>query len=81
MQALVIKIHNSIDEAVNWNKNHPEVKVATLAEAHVVRSGMENGKDTVDLVFKDADGNSYVALVTATILKSLTDVTNTVATK
>lgn len=73
MQSISIKICNSIQEAPNWNTNGSGMKGAMIREAIIVRKGMESGNDTVDLIFEDQQGNKYCALITARLLKSVTD--------
>lgn len=71
MQSLSITIHNAPDEAPNYKKDHPEFKGAELVSAAVVKNGTEEGKPTIDLLFKDQDGNTYVAMVTGRLLRSV----------
>ncbi len=74
---LSIKICDSIEAAPNWKRDHADkVKGAELVEAFVVRKGMVSGRDTVDLVFKDDAGNTYVALVSGANLKMLASTIN-----
>lgn len=75
MQALSIKICNTVEEAPNYNTNGEGFKTAFLERGIIVRRGTVEGHDTIDLQFKDEDGNKYVALIPARLLKSLTDLT------
>lgn len=73
---LKIEIVNTVDEAPNYKSNNEKFKAAVLKKAIIVRKGTIEGNDTIDLQFQDAAGNKYVAMVTAQILKTLTDLTN-----
>lgn len=46
---------------------------AELTDAIIVRKGMESGNDTIDLHFVDQDGKKYIAMTTARLLKTVTD--------
>ena len=70
MYALAIHIHNSPGEAPNWNHT-PDVRGATLEEAHIVRKGTVQGRCTVDLVLVDREGQRFVAMVTGAIAEAL----------
>lgn len=74
--SITISICNHINDAPNYNTDGRGVKGAEIVEAVIVRNGTVEGNDTVDLVFKDQDGNKYVALVTGRILKTVTDLVN-----
>jgi hypothetical protein len=71
MQALHIEICPNPETAPNYNKDHPEFKSAYLIKAIIVKNGTVNGNSTVDLQFTDSDGNMFIAMSTATIIKSL----------
>lgn len=77
MNALTIQICASYKEAPNYKENGEGFKHVTLKKGIVVRDGMENGNDSIDLQFVDEEGNKFVAMTTAKLLKSLTDVTVT----
>lgn len=51
----------------------PDYKGAVLETIVVVRGGMESGKSSVDLVFKDESGQRHVALLPTTLLKMIPD--------
>jgi hypothetical protein len=70
---LILEIKNSIEEAPDYNTNGEGFSHATLTKAIVVRRGMVSGNDTIDLQFVDEAGNKFVAMVTARILKAVTD--------
>ena len=46
-------------------------KALEITRAVVVKDGTESGKPTVDLVLQDAEGNKYVTMITAALLKSI----------
>ena len=46
-------------------------KAATLKKAVVVRNGTLAGNATIDLQFTDDQGNRYVAMITAALLRQL----------
>lgn len=71
---ITILIKDSPAEAPNYNTNGEGFKMASLDTAIVVRKGTVEGNATVDLQFTAADGTKYVAMVTAAILKTVTDV-------
>ena len=75
MHSLEIQIA-SIEEAPDYNAEPITFTAATLIKAVIVRKGMVSGNDTVDLQFIDGAGNKYVAMITAKLLKTLTDVCN-----
>jgi len=68
-QKLTVKIFNSVDDAPLYNQ--PEFLPASMNEAAIVVRGTVGGKATVDLIFRDANGQKYVAMVTLFNLRSL----------
>lgn len=72
---LAVEIKDSVAVAPVYRGGY--FKPATLNKAIIVRGGTENGNDTIDLQFVDEAGNAYVAMVTARLLKSVTDICNT----
>ena len=73
---IAIQICNTIEEAPNYNTgaNGGEgFKGAQIVKAIIVRKGMVSGNDTVDLQFEDLEGNKYSCMITARLLKSVTD--------
>lgn len=69
----------TVDEAPNYKTGANDgdgFKGAKLIKAVVIRKGMENGKDTVDLQFETEDGQKFVAMTTGTLLKSLASIVN-----
>lgn len=72
MNTINIDVCDSPEQAPNYNKDGKGIKGAKLIKVIVVRNGTEAGNDTVDLQFEDQDGNKYVAMVTARILKVVT---------
>ncbi len=69
MNHLEVRMHDSPDVAPKYNA--PEFKAASLEIAHVVGRGTNNGNPTVDLVFIDANGQQYVAMITGGIIQNL----------
>lgn len=74
MQSLKLEIKESSYEAPNYKENGEGFVTVKLTKAIVVRKGMLNGNDTIDLQFEDDAGNKYVALITAKLLKTVTDI-------
>jgi len=72
---LQIKICESAKEAPNWVEDYPDTVPLDLTKAIIVRKGMESGNDTVDLVLTDSEGKQYVTMITARLLKTVTDMT------
>lgn len=70
MTDIAIKICNSIEEAPNY-KALGGYKGASIDQCVIVRNGMESGRSTVDLVFRDENGTQYVAMVSGRILRSI----------
>jgi hypothetical protein len=66
-----IQICNSTQEAPNYNTNGQGIKPANLDTAIIVKNGTIEGNPTVDLQFTDKDGNRYIAMITANLLKSI----------
>lgn len=72
MQSLKISVFDYPGEAADAGYAYTApVKAATLQEAVIVRQGTKAGNPTVDLIFTDADGNKYVAMITGNLLKAL----------
>lgn len=67
MNRLKIRIHQSVDEAPNYEK--PEFIGAELKSAEILQRGTIRGLPTVDLIFEDNNGQKYVAIVTARMLE------------
>lgn len=42
-----------------------------IEKAVVVQNGTERGNSTVDLIFRDQQGNKYVVMLTGNLLKSI----------
>lgn len=68
---LTIKIAESPHHAPNYARDHIDIRTATLDCAVIVKRGTVNGLPTVDLQFRDAEGNEFVAMVTGAILEQL----------
>lgn len=69
MQKLAIKIFEKPEEAPIYSKQ--DFTSVLLNEAVVVKNGTIEGNPTIDLVLTDAEGKSYVAMVTGRLLKGL----------
>lgn len=74
MQAIEIKLFNSPAEAPNYNTNGEGVKTGFIKEAVIVKNGTQGGNATIDLIFVDANGQKYVAMITANLLKQVVDI-------
>lgn len=77
MQELDIQICNNADEAPHYKdglRGGEGFKGAKLMKAVVVRQGTQGGRAIVDLQFEDEQGNKYVAMITARLLKTVTDI-------
>lgn len=72
MQVLAMEIKDRIEDAPNY-KQEGGWNGATLRKAIIVRDGTEEGNDTIDLQFVDDKGNRYVAMITARLLRGVTD--------
>jgi len=57
------------------NNDNINTDLLDLTKAIIVRRGMESGSDTVDLVLIDPEGKQYVTMITARLLKTVTDMT------
>lgn len=75
MQHLSIEIKDSPEVAPNYGKEGGW-KGAVLKKAIIVKNGTISGAATIDLQFEDEHGNKYVAMVTAALLKGVTDTAN-----
>ena len=73
---LDIQICDSYNEAPdykNGTRGGEGFKGASLQKSVIVRNGTKAGNDTVDLQFIDENGNKFVAMITAVLLKTVTD--------
>ncbi len=71
-----IQICDNADEAPdyrNGTRGGAGFKEASFNKAIIVRKGTARGNDTVDLHFTDEHGNKHVAMITAALLKTVTD--------
>ncbi len=71
MQAISIKLFDSVEEAPSYRK--PEHLGGQFLEAVVVLNGTEEGAPTVDLIFEDEQGQKYVAVTTLKLLRGIVD--------
>ena len=78
MNIIEIQICDSPNDAPNYNTDGKGFKGAKLIKAIVVRKGTQGGHDTIDLQFEDENGQKYIALTTAVLLKSITNVTDAI---
>lgn len=69
--ALVIQIVDKPSEAPHYRRDSCDIRAATIDRAVVVCKGTVGGNPTVDLVFKDADGAEYVAMLTGRLIQNL----------
>ncbi len=73
---LDIQICDTVAEAPDYKKPSPTGETyigASLQKAVIVRHGTEGDNDTVDLQFVDQHGHRFVAIITARLLKTVTD--------
>lgn len=66
----------TVEEAPNYNtgtNGGAGFNGAQLDGAIIVRKGMISGNDTVDLQFTSQDGKKFSCLITARLLKQVTD--------
>ena len=68
---LDIEIHDSPEEAVHWNRDHPDVRVVDISKAHIVCKGTQQGLATVDFLIVDNEGNQFVGMLTGALIKQL----------
>jgi len=66
---LSIEVFPSPAEAPNY-MTEDGWKAATLTKAIIVRNGTQGGNATIDLQFTDEQGNKYVAMITAALLRN-----------
>lgn len=71
--SLNIKIHNSVEEAPNYNELEEKFETLNLDKVLIVKNGTEEGRSTLDLQLVGADGKKYVAMITACLIKNVTD--------
>lgn len=72
---LAIQICNTIEEAPSYTEKDGWGN-AKITKAVVVRNGMENGKDTVDIQFTTADGKKHIAMITGSLIQMLAQTIN-----
>lgn len=73
MQGLTISQYKTPEEAPKFNE--PEFKGVFIKEANIVYQGTEEGNPTYDFILQDKDGNKYVALITARLIRQLVNAT------
>lgn len=69
--SIVIKRFDSPLKAPSYNL--PEFKHATLDQVMIVKKGTVGGKSTLDLVFTDENGQKHVAMITASIIRQVSE--------
>lgn len=70
----VVVCDDALDAAskgYNYSAWDPQPTPLNIDKVVVVQKGTNAGASTVDLVLVDADGNSYVTMVTGNLLKML----------
>ncbi len=74
-----IQICDSADEAPdyrNGTRGGAGFSEVSLQKAVIVRNGTTRGNDTVDIQFVDSAGNKHYAMITAALLKMVTELCN-----
>lgn len=71
---LTIKIYGSPGEAVNWNRDHVDVRAIDISEAHIVLEGVESGLSTVDILVETQNGERFIGMLTSALIKQLAGV-------
>lgn len=71
----VVKIvkFDSVEKAPNYVKEGG-YKALELVDVAIVENGTVNGNPTVDLIFKDSDGNKYVTMVMGSLIHAMKSV-------
>lgn len=64
-----IKICQSIKEAPTYRE--PEYQGAIIEEYVIVKNGTKQGKPTIDIIFKDKNGQKFAVLSTGDLLKGV----------
>lgn len=67
--SIALHIFNDPSEAPNYNTDGKGTLSANLDAAIIVKNGTESGSATVDLQFTDKNGQRYVAMITANLLR------------
>lgn len=79
MQHIDLTLCNTIQEAIGKGftkeDKYKDFTFITVEQATVVGQGTTAGNATVDIVLKDAQGNKYITMVTAELLKAITKLT------
>lgn len=74
-QHLSIEVYRDADAASSAGYNYTvwgtPPKALNIEKAVIVRKGTVGGNGTVDLVLVDGEGNRYVTMITAALLKTL----------
>lgn len=73
--SIQIKICDSIEDAPNYNKLGG-YQAVSLKELIIVKKGTVGGNDTIDLIFEDEEGNKFVSMITAKLLKNAVKLSN-----
>jgi hypothetical protein len=69
--ALQIQIVDGPEKAPNYNRDHVDIRGATISKVIVVKRGTVSSKPTVDFQFQDQQGAEYVAMLTGELVKQL----------
>ena len=76
---VIVKVCASAKDAPEYATNGEGFQFAELAGVIIIRNGTAAGNDTVDLQFKDKDGNKFVAMVSGAIIKTIGNSCNLLA--
>jgi hypothetical protein len=68
---MTMKLDVAIYESIERAPKYPNHVFLETIRAHVVKNGTVQGQPTVDLEFKDADGNVYTAIYPSSIIRAL----------
>ena len=72
MNHLDVVVCKDADEASQKGFDYgSEFKAVEIEKVVVVEDGTQSHRSTVDLLFKDKDGNKYVVMLTGALLKSI----------
>lgn len=64
---------DAIDRGYNYSAEPEKYKGARIVEAVVVRNGTVSGESTIDFIFENEEGQKYVVLITANLIRLLGD--------
>lgn len=61
---------NVREDAPNYNRDELDTRSADLTDLYIINKGTVNQQQTVDLIFRDKEGNKFVAMITAKLLRA-----------